>query len=270
MSKKNNQTRGPRPRVITELPTPQKIRAVERMSRERIEATKNLKTWLFIIVTAIALVYTGLTSYSLIYKMTAHRGIYAANIAAIAGIALTDGMFLYWTLVGFRKADSSPQRITAGFLAAITVTAIAVFGVGEQMLIDKFVTALQMRYVVTAFVIAQIIGVAIYELASYEAKISMKTYANNMRTVQILDAAQNQQTESFADVILAEAEKRANFAYQIAAQVRSQTDEIEPEVEIAAPPPEEPTIVQIPQTNLGANGNGANQTTNPPKVTRAI
>jgi len=228
-----------------ELPTPQKIRAAERISRDRIDSTKQIKTWLFIIATITALLYTGLTSYALIYRMTEHRGQILANIAAATGILLTDGMLLYWTLIAFRKADSSAQRITAGIMAAITVTAIAVFGIGEQMLADGFVAALQMRYIVTGFVVAQIVGIAVYELTSYDAKLSMTTYKTNMRTVQLLDTAKAEEADSFADVILAEAQKRATFAHLLANQVRQSQ---------LAPPPnqDDPAINLIQPTPNGS------------------
>ena len=105
-------------------------------------------------------------------------------------------------------------------MAAITVTAIAVFGIGEQMLADGFVAALQMHYIVTGFVVAQIVGIAVYELTSYDAKLSMTTYKTNMRTVQLLDTAKAEEADSFADVILAEVQKRATFAHLLANQVR--------------------------------------------------
>lgn len=246
-----------------DLPTPQKIRRVREVSEKKIETTKTLKTWLFLAVTATALIFTGLTSYSLIYTLTAHRGVFQANVAAVAGIALTDGMLLYWTLIGFRKADSGTQRITAGLMAGITVTAIGIFGIGEQMLADQFVNTLQMRYIVTFFVVAQIVGITIYELTSYEAKLAMATYMTNMRTVQLLDKAAAEEADSYADVILSEAQSRANFAYMLADQVRHNQPKPEleapttkTEVIIEAAPEEAPT--EAPTIAGNHNGNGSN------------
>jgi hypothetical protein len=120
-------------------------------------------------------------------------------------------------------------------MASVTVLAIAVFGIGEQMLADGFTTPLQMRYIVTAFVIAQIVGVAIYELTSYDARLSMATYNAHMNTVQLLDHAKIQEAESFADVIQAEAEKRATYAHALANQVRAITAEVDQSVIIPTP-----------------------------------
>lgn len=249
----------------TDLPTPQKIRRVREASENKIQSTKNLKIWLFVGVTAIALIFTGLTSYSLIFKMTEHRGILLANIAAITGIALTDGMLLYWTLLAFRRADSNFQRITAGSMAVITVSAITIFGIGEQMMADGFIAPLQMRYIVTGFIVAQIVGVTIYELSSYETKLAMATYKTNLKTVQLLDKAAAEEADSFADVILAEAESRANFAYQIAAAVRQQSHQAQIEV------PEELKEIEPKPKITGSNGrsNGKVKPEELPKVTRA-
>lgn len=231
----------------TELPTPQKIRSVKKISQEKVNQTKTIKTWLFVIVTGIALIFTGLTSYSLIFKMTEHRGIIQANISAAAAIALTDGMLLYWTLIGFRKADSSAQRIAASTMAIMTVVAIAVFGIGEQMLTDGFISPLQMRYIVTFFVVAQIVGVSFYEISSYDAKLSMNIYKANMSTVQLLDKAEAEEAESYADVILAEASARANFAYLIAQKVRQKSQTPAPQLAKPQPVTETPIAETKPQ-----------------------
>ena len=148
-------------------------------------------------------------------------------------------------------------------MAVITVSAITIFGIGEQMMADGFIAPMQMRYVVTGFIVAQIVGVTIYELTSYETKLAMATYKTNLKTVQLLDKAAAEEADSFADVILAEAESRANFAYQIAAAVRQKSHQ--PQIEA----PQEPAQIAAEPENISSNGNGKVKKAELPKVSRA-